>query len=332
MINSYGEVLCMKKIISVIAPMYNENSLVHEYCKEVISIINLLDNYLLEIVLVNDGSKDNTYELMIEEQKKYPNNITVVNLSRNFGLEGAVNAGLKVASGDAVVVMDADLQDPPALIPEMIKRWEEGAEVVVCSRIKRSNDGFFKKLGAGVYYKVLDSLSGKLKLEKSAANFRLLSRKALKQINSMPEVNSVFRVVVPFIGMKTSVIGYDRDKRFAGETKYNLKKMIPYALDSITGISVEPLRKIMYMIPLMILISISCLMISFFIEDIFKAAFVIMFFIGGCFSLLLVCVYIIAEYIAQIMIEVKGRPMSIIYEYIPSNYVKESGKAWNLLD
>ena len=208
----------MKKLISIVAPMYNEEKLVHEYCEETLKMTEkLAEKYDFEIVLVNDGSRDNTYALMLEEQQKHPKEITTICLSRNFGLEGAVNAGIKKAQGDAVVVMDADLQDPPALIPEMISKWENGADIVVGSRIKRSNDNFFKKAGASFYYKVLDILSGKLKLEKSAANFRLLSRRALNQVLDLPEVNSVFRVVVPFVGMKTDIIEYDRDKRYAGK-------------------------------------------------------------------------------------------------------------------
>ena len=214
----------------------------------------LKDRYDFEIILVNDGSKDSTYSVMLDEQKKHPDEISTICLSRNFGLEGAVNAGLRYATGDAVIVMDADLQDPPMLIPEMINKWEKGADIVIGSRIKRSNDKLLKKLGANFYYRVLDSLSGKLKLEKSAANFRLLSRKALEHVLSLPEVNSVFRVVVPYVGMRTDIIEYDRDKRYAGKTKYNLKSMIPYALDSITGISVEPLRKIKYFVPVCLLL------------------------------------------------------------------------------
>lgn len=237
----------MKKLISVVAPMYNEEGLVHVYCQEMKKMAEgLADRYDFEIILVNDGSRDHTYQIMLEEQAMNPRDITTICLTRNFGLEGAVNAGIRQAKGDAVVVMDADLQDPPHLIPEMIQKWENGADIVVGSRCRRSNDGFFKKAGAGFYYKVLDWLSGKLKLEKNAANFRLLSRKALDQVLALPEVNSVFRVVVPFVGMKTDIVEYDRDKRYAGTTKYNLKTMIPYALDSITGISVEPLRKIMF--------------------------------------------------------------------------------------
>ena len=265
----------MKKLISIVAPMYNEESLASVYCNEAKKMIELLQSrYDFEVILVNDGSKDNTYSIMLEEQRKNPELFSTICLSRNFGLEGAVNAGIRMAAGDAVVVMDADLQDPLNLIPLMIEKWENGADIVVGSRVKRSNDNFFKKLGAGIYYKILDELAGKLKLEKSAANFRLLSRKALDQVLALPEVNSVFRVVVPFVGMKTDMVEYDRDKRFSGKTKYNLKSMIPYALDSITGISVEPLRKIMYILPIVFIWFILSVIGADFVNGIWKVIWV----------------------------------------------------------
>ena len=126
------------------APMYNEETLAHQYCKETLEMIKKNDKYDFDIILVNDGSKDNTYSIMLEEQRSCPDIITTICLSRNFGLEGAVNAGIRKAAGDAVVVMDADLQDPPALIPQMIEKWEQGADIVIGSRVKRSNDNFLK--------------------------------------------------------------------------------------------------------------------------------------------------------------------------------------------
>lgn len=313
----------MKKLISIVAPMYNEETLVREYCREVLAMSeSLKDKYDFEILLINDGSKDDTYSIMLEEQQKHSKEISTICLSRNFGLEGAVNAGIRKAAGDAVVVMDADLQDPPSLIPEMITKWENGADIVVGSRVKRSNDNFFKKFGANCYYKVLDSLSGKLKLEKSAANFRLLSRKALNQVLKLPEVNSVFRVVVPFVGMKTDIVEYDRDKRFAGKTKYNLKSMIPYALNSITGISVEPLRRIIYMIPLMLILFVASTLGIIFSTGIWKTVCLLLMIISIIGGFLFLALSVMAEYLAQIMIEVKGRPISIIYDYKPCENVE----------
>lgn len=309
----------ISKLISIIAPMYNESKLVNEYCKETLNAIApLKDKYDFELILVNDGSKDDTYKLMLEQQAIEPNIISTVDLSRNFGLEGAVKAGLRCATGDAVIVMDADLQDPPSLIPQMIEKWENGFDVVVCNRNKRPNDTLFKRFSALVFYKILDSLSGKLKIGNSAANFRLLSRAAVDKVLDLPEVNGVFRVLVPFIGMKTDVILYDRDKRFAGNTKYNLKSMIPYALDSITSISVVPLRKITLFVPLLLLISLFFITGCFFVSSEFVQTFIICSTISVISLVLFTSICVLAEYIAQITIEVKHRPESIIYDYKPS--------------
>ncbi|MBR1906436.1 MAG: glycosyltransferase family 2 protein [Clostridiales bacterium] len=314
----------MKKLVSVIAPMYNEEKMVHVYCEETIKVLSQLsDRYDFELVLVNDGSKDNTYPIMLSEQAEHSDIVTTVCLSRNFGLEGAVNAGLRKAAGDAVVVMDADLQDPPSLIPEMIAKWEQGADVVVGSRVSRRSDSFFKKSTAGLYYGIMNSYSGRLKLEKNAANFRLLSRKAVDQILAMPEVNQVFRVSVPFVGMKTEVIEYDRDKRYAGKTKYGLRSMISYALDSITGISVEPLRKISVFLPVTLLMFIGSIVGIFLAPPEWTAACVVIMTACLLTGFILVSLAVMAEYIAQIMIEAKGRPTSVIYEYEPCRNVKE---------
>lgn len=321
-----GKDIEMKKLISIVAPMYNEEMLAHEYCKETLKIMRELhDMYDFELLLVNDGSKDRTYAIMLEEQRMHPKEISTICLSRNFGLEGAVNAGIRKASGDAVVVMDADLQDPPRVIPEMIKKWENGADIVVGSRISRSSDGFWKKFGANSYYKVLDWFSGKLKLEKSAANFRLLSRNAIDHVLELQEANSVFRVVVPYVGMKTDIVGYDRDKRFAGKTKYSLKSMVPYALDSITGISVEPLRKIVCFLPIMAVLFCIFLFGAICSIGMWKAICLIGMMMSVFSFFFFLPLTIMAEYIAQIMIEVKGRPMSIIYRYQPCENARNKG-------
>lgn len=317
----------MKKIISIVAPLYNEELLVSKYCEETLKVIEKLkDQYDFELVLVNDGSKDNTYSIMLKEQEMYPDLITTICLSRNFGLEGAVDAGIRKAVGDAVVVMDADLQDPPDLISKMLLKWEQGADIVIGKRANRKSDSLFKKASASFYYRILDFLSGKLKLEKNAANYRLLSRKALDQILDLPEVNSVFRVVVPFVGMRTEVIEYDRDKRFAGKTKYSLKTMIPYALDGLTGISVEPLRKLKFIFLCMIVLFIISLIGLIVATGTGKTFFLYLSTLSILFGMLFFAISVIAEYLAQIMIEVKGRPTSIIYDYKPCGNIEKKGK------
>lgn len=317
----------MKKLISIVAPMYNEEQLVEEYCNETLAAMQSVSEvYDVELVLVNDGSRDTTYKKMLCMQELHKQEISIVNLSRNFGLEGAVSAGLKKAVGDAVVVMDADLQDPPRLILQMLHNWEQGADVVVGSRIKRSHDGWFKKLGAGFYYAVLGNLSGKLKLEKSAANFRLLSRRAVDQVLALPEVNTVFRVVVPFVGMKTAVVEYDRDKRFAGKTKYKLGSMIRYALDSITGISIEPLRKILWAVPMALLFAAAAFIGMLLTEGLWSVGCMVVGVMAFLFAVLFAVLVVLGEYIGQIMLEVKGRPTSVIYEYRPCQRIKEEHK------
>lgn len=316
-----------KKILSVIAPMYNEEELIFEYCTATLQVFEQLhEHYDCELILVNDGSKDRTLEKMRQIRQQRENIITIVSLSRNFGLEGAISAGLMKASGDAVVVMDADLQDPPSLILDMVKAWESGANVVIGSRIKRSNDNFFKKTSASIYYKILNSLSGKLTLEKSAANYRLLDRKALNQVLSLPEVNGIFRILVPFIGMKTTTVEYDRDKRAAGKTKYYLGSMIRYALDSLTGISIEPLRKIIWTLPITAFVALFSIIGMIVSTDVWRVGFMLSLVISILFFVLFVSIGLIGEYIAQIMIEVKGRPTSIIEEYLPCENARKGEK------
>lgn len=308
------------KLISVIAPMYNENALVKEYCQETLAVLATLeDRYAYEIILVNDGSADNTLELMLAEQKADPWHIAVVSLTRNFGLEGAVQAGLDYAKGDAVVVMDADLQDPPAVILELVKKWEEGLDVVHAVRASRESDSFFKRASAGFYYKVMADFAGKIKLKQGTANFKLISRKALDILQGLPEKNRVFRVTVPFVGLRTGCVEYARDKRYAGKTKYNLKSMIPYALDSITSVSVEPLRKIRLGIYISALVFICTLAGVLLSSGLWRMTAIVSAVIAFFATIIFVCLSIMAEYIAQIFIEAKGRPISLVESYSPTN-------------
>lgn len=309
----------MSKLISIIAPMYNEEQVCPLYIEETMKVVRQLEpEYRVEIICVHDGAKDRTLEKMYEAQAKYPEHVGVIDLTRNFGLEGAVNAGLKTATGDAVVVMDADLQDPPQLIVEMVKKWEAGADIVVASRETRTNDSFFKRTTANIYYKVLDSLSGKMKLEKSAANYRLMSRRAVDTVIALPEVNTYFRVDVPFVGMKTDKVSYNREERAAGTTNYNFVKLVRCALDGLTSISIEPLRKVMLMIPLMVAIMIVAILGAIFTDGYASILLGVSAVISFFFTLLFVVLFIMSEYIGQIMTEVRHRPTSLIYSYKPS--------------
>ena len=309
----------MSALISIIAPMYNEEQVCPLYIEETMKVVKKLEpKYRVEIICVNDGAKDNTLNEMFKAQAKYPDNVGVINLTRNFGLEGAVNAGLKTATGDAVIVMDADLQDPPELILEMVKKWETGADIVVASRETRTNDTFFKRTTANIYYKLLDSLSGKLKLEKSATNYRLMSRRAVDTVLSLPEVNTYFRVNVPFIGMKTERVSYNREERAAGVTNYDFEKLVRCALDGLTSISIEPLRKVMLTIPLMFVLLAASIIGALCTTGYWSILLGITAIISFFFLLLFIVLFIMCEYIGQIMTETRHRPTSLIYSYSPS--------------
>lgn len=311
----------MKKL-TIIAPMYNEESLVSKYCEQVFKDLKSLEkNYGIEILMINDGSKDSTWKQMNEMYKKYYPKISLINLSRNFGLEGAINAGLEKAKGNIVIAMDADLQDPPSVILELVKKYEEGYDVVIAKRKKRKSDTFFKRFSANLYYKISDKLSGKLKLERNAANFRLLSRKVVNELNKLEEKNKVFRVTVPFVGMKTAIVEYDRDQRFSGKTKYNLFSMTRYALDGITSISIEPLRKIFTISIFSLIATILLLILS--IINYNQKLYILGFIIGVFSTMILVSLTIIGEYVGQIMVESKRRPISIIDDYKTPNNIEK---------
>jgi polyisoprenyl-phosphate glycosyltransferase len=314
-----GEV--MKRLISIVGPMHNEEGLVFRFCNEIINALgSISDRYDIEVLLVEDGSRDSTYAQMEAVRAHFPEIISVLRLTRNFGLEAAIYEGIRYASGDAVVVMDADLQDPPAVVLEMVAAWEQGADVVVGSRSGRPNDGFFKRLTAHIFYSAMDSLSGKLRLEESAANFRLLDRAAVSKLLEFPEVNGVFRVLVPYLGMKTSVVYYERDKRFSGETKYKLMSMVRYALDSLTGISIEPLRKIGAAALISLLFAFVSIASLYFAPSGWMAPLLVCAVLSFQFSLLFVVLAVIGEYLGQIHIESKSRPMALTYEFHPCGF------------
>jgi dolichol-phosphate mannosyltransferase len=309
----------MKKLISVIAPMYNEEQVIEKYCKVTLGVLrDLKDKYDYEIILVNDGSKDSTLSRMRKIKVDNEQEISIINLTRNFGLEGAVYAGLTRAIGDIIVTMDADLQDPPSLIPKLIDEYEKGVDIVTARRVKREHDSFFKRASAALFYKLFEAFSGRVVLERNASFYRLFSRKVLVRLLEMKESNPIFRVILPFIGMRNVVVDYERDKRFAGKTKYNISSLMKYALDSLTSISIEPLRRIAWCIPILTIAFIVFFACSFFTMEILQLACIILTVITFISILNMVCLSVIAEYIAQIMIESKHRPISIIYEYVPS--------------
>ena len=207
----------MKKI-SVVIPMYYEEQVANECYKRVKSVLENIENYEHEMIFINDGSKDNT-QLILEEIAKEDKNVKILSFSRNFGHQAAVTAGIKYVTGDAIVIMDADLQDPPELIPEMLKHWENGYEVIYGKRKARKGESLFKLMTAKMFYNTLNALSD-VDIPKDTGDFRLVDRKVVDTINNLPEHNKFLRGLFSWVGYKQYAYEYERQERFAGKTKY----------------------------------------------------------------------------------------------------------------
>ena len=229
----------MKKI-TIIVPAYNEEESLPFLYDRLEKLINSIDNYKFEILFVNDGSKDNTLNLIKEYREKDPR-ISYVDFSRNFGKETAMIAGLDYATGDAVIFMDADLQDPPELIPEMIKYWEEGYDDVYAQRKSRAGESFLKKFTSKMYYRILQMLTT-VPIQKDTGDFRLLDRRCVNALKRLRETDRNSKSMFSWIGYKKKAIMYDRDARVAGKTKWNYKKLVNLAIDGITSFTTSPLR------------------------------------------------------------------------------------------
>lgn len=230
----------MKKV-SVIVPMFNEEDAAPIFFEHIEKVIKENLNYDFEVVAVNDGSTDKTLDILLKKQDTLKS-LVVVDLSRNWGHESAVTAGLKEATGDCVIPIDADLQDPPELIPQLLEMWEQGYQVVNAQRGNRKKDTSFKKNTAGIYYELLNHLSSKVKVPANVANFRLLDRRVADHVIELQETSRVFRVQVPFLGFKTGTVLFSREERVKGKSKYNLRSMFNLALSSVVSLTTRPLR------------------------------------------------------------------------------------------
>lgn len=231
----------MKKV-SVVIPMYYEEEVANECYQRMKTVLTSISNYEYEIIFINDGSKDRTLEILEEIAKEDPN-VKVLSFSRNFGHQCAVTAGIKHVSGDAIVIIDADLQDPPELIPEMLELWEQGYEVIYGKRKLREGESKFKLLTAKMFYQTLNALSD-VDIPKDTGDFRLVDRKVVDVINELPEHNKFLRGLFSWVGFKQTPFEYERKERFAGETKYPLKKMLKLASDGIISFSTKPLKMV----------------------------------------------------------------------------------------
>ena len=304
----------MKKV-SVVIPMYYEEEVVNECYMRLKKVFDSLKEYEYEFICVNDGSKDKTYELL-ENIADKDHKVKVISFSRNFGHQAAVTAGLKFVTGDAIVIIDADMQDPPEVIGEMLELWESGNEIIYAKRKGRKGESKFKLLTAKMFYKILNNLSD-VEIPKDTGDFRLVDKKVVDTINSMPEHNKFLRGLFSWVGYKQIPYEYERQERFAGKTKYPLKKMLKLATDGIISFSTKPLKILGVIGIISIFISIAILLYSiisyiFSLNSLTPGWTSIMVTITLFSGIQLLSIYIMSEYIARIYDETKNRPQFII--------------------
>ncbi len=308
----------MKKI-SIVIPMYYEEQVAEECYKRVTNVLKSIENYDYEIIFINDGSKDKTLDIL-EKLAQNDGKVKVISFSRNFGHQAAVTAGLKYVSGDAVIIMDADLQDPPELIPDMLKYWENGYDVIYGKRKKREGESVFKLLTAKVFYETLNKLSD-VEIPKDTGDFRLVDKKVVDVINNLPEHNKFLRGLFSWVGFKQYAYEYERKERVAGKTKYPLKKMIKLAKDGIFSFSTKPLKIVGGLGIISVIISIVILVYAILsyaynwnnLTAGWTSMMCTMTFLGG---VILISLWMIGEYIGRIYEETKQRPQYIIEKTI----------------
>jgi dolichol-phosphate mannosyltransferase len=297
-------------LLSVVAPVYDEEELIEQFVDRAIAAVA---EHPFELVLVNDGSADRTPEILDRIADADPR-VRVVHLSRNFGHQAALTAGLEHARGDVVAMIDADLQDPPELISEMIERWSAGADVVYAVRRAREGETAFKLATASWFYKLFDKLA-QVDLEPNSGDFRLLDRRALDALLSMTERSRFLRGMTVWVGFSQTAVSYERDARHAGETKYTLRRMLRFSLDAIASFSHLPLQLATYVgllsagvafvaIPVVIVLRI----FDSYLPG-FGSLTIAILLLGG---IQLIALGVIGEYVGRIYDEVKHRPLYIV--------------------
>lgn len=309
-----------EKLLSVVIPVYNEEEVLPIMRARLDEVLSKVD-MRVEIVLVDDGSRDRTAEVLRKLADEDPRYRAVL-LSRNYGHQVALSAGIDHAAGDAVVVLDADLQDPPELIPEMLARWRDGYHVVYGKRTSRAGESFMKRLTASVFYRLIRSLSG-VEIPADVGDFRLMDRKVVEALKRMPERFRFVRGMVAWAGFRQCPIEFERPQRAAGETKYPWRRMMAFAVDAIFSFSVVPLRlaTIVGLLVLTAAIGIIAytLYLRFVVESVipgFSAMYIAILSLGG---LNLVLTGVLGEYIGRVYVEVKGRPLYVVQELVSSD-------------
>jgi polyisoprenyl-phosphate glycosyltransferase len=311
-----------RPLVSVVSPVYQEEAGIEEFHRRLMACLRSLDGDLdHEVVYVNDGSTDRSLDLL-QKLVADDHHVRVVDLSRNFGHQVALSAGVDHARGDAVVVIDSDLQDPPEVIPEMIEKWREGFKVVYGVRMSRAGETRFKLFTSKMYYGLMDRVS-EVPLPRQAGDFRLLDRKVVDVLDRMPERNRYVRGMVAWVGFPQCAVEYERDPRFAGTTNYTFRRMVRLALDGLTSFSERPLR-----LATQLGVIVTALSFAFAAWTIiativdpdgssrgWPSLMAVVLFLGG---VQLLCVGVLGEYVGRVYRETKGRPLYVVSTVIDS--------------
>lgn len=307
-----------KPLISIVVPVYNEQEVLPEFHQRLKSVTTELP-YDIEIIYINDGSQDATYSIL-EDLHANDKHVSIVDLSRNFGKEIAMTAGLHKSCGDAVIVIDSDLQDPPELIPQFIDEWQNGYDMVYAKRSRRSGESLIKKITAFLFYRIMQRM-GNVKLPEDTGDFRLLSRRAVDALNTLTEHHRFMKGLFAWIGYKQKAVMYQRDPRQAGQTKWNYWRLWNFALEGLTSFTIAPLKLAMY-IGLITALSAFCYGAYFLISTLlygnpvpgYPSLIVIILFLGG---VQLMFIGILGEYIGRIFTETKRRPLYFVNQFLP---------------
>ncbi len=303
-------------VFSIVAPVFNEAETLPHFYEEVVRVMEMLSEPF-ELILVNDGSVDASYHIM-QELHKRDERVHVVDFSRNFGHQIAISAGLDYARGDAVIIMDSDMQDPPQVIPQLVAKWRDGAEVVYAQRGDRTGETRFKLFTAAAFYRLIERITS-VKIPRDTGDFRLLDRRVVNALIRMREQHRFMRGLSAWVGFRQEAVTYERHSRYAGSTKYPLSKMIRFSLDAITSFSHVPLQLATTFGFILASISLIGIIIAIFLRLVTGAivgqasTLILVLFLGG---IQLIFLGIIGEYLGRIYDEVRARPLYVVREVL----------------
>ena len=306
------------RLLSVVVPCFNEEEVIGETIRRLQAFCDSLVNLRVELIFVDDGSHDRTRQLL-RDFAAADDRVRVIGFARNFGHQIAVTAGIEAASGDAVVLIDADLQDPPEVVHQMIAKWREGYDVVYGTRTERPGESAFKLATARAFYRLLNRLSD-VPIPLDTGDFRLMSRPVVETLKAMPERDRFVRGMVSWVGFRQIALPYRRAERFAGESKYPLRKMLRFATDGILSFSIKPLQMSITMGLLAAVLAMTGIAYALYLRiftsvwvEGWTALMIAVLFLGG---VQLICVGILGEYIGRIYNEVKRRPLYVVQDRI----------------